>query len=566
MRAWTSNKYTISSQWQFYLQFFKGCRKQLLLSTAGAVVSAGLLLLVPVLLSYAFNEVIPQQRYGVLALISILTLSIQGAYFGVGLWVQRKVFTISKAVTKTLRREAVSKLYSLSDHAYSHLDRAGLHAKLNIDIGRVDRMTEGLIGSILPSLIVGILLLCGMLYVSWQLFLVAMAVFLSLIPTIRWAGERLRKLAQQHQSIVRKYSARLEFSISHILLTRIKSAEDIELAIHDAMIEDVAQSGRALAIWNNVFSELQNFFAFATAVVLLGVGIGAASAGWITLGEVLAFYVLAMLFRGQYTHISRALTSVLAGTQALATVQEVFLIKDDAPYKGTKSIDFQGNIRFSNVSFGYADELLLDEISLELKPGKIMGIVGSNGSGKTTIARLILGFYRPDSGQVLADHQPLEILDLRKYRRRVGVVMQDPMVFGGSVSENIGYGDAELREGKIREAARIAMVDTFVDDLPMGYDTPIGDDGMMLSGGQQQKISIARGVYDQPRLLILDEPTNHLDSRSVDAILHNLSKLPQKPSVLIISHDVRALSEVDELYRLENGKLRAVDTQMQRIA
>lgn len=139
-------------------------------------------------------------------------------------------------------------------------------------------------------------------------------------------------------------------------------------------------------------------------------------------------------------------------------------------------------------------------------------------------------------------------------------------MFGGSVAENIGYGDAELREGKIREAARIAMVDAFVDHLPMGYDTPIGDDGMMLSGGQQQKISIARGVYDQPRLLILDEPTNHLDSRSVDAILHNLSKLPQKPSVLIISHDLRALSEVDGLFRLENGKLRAVDTQMQRIA
>ncbi|MFC1680526.1 ABC transporter ATP-binding protein [Pseudomonadota bacterium] len=563
---WINSQQSISSQWQFYLRFFKGCGRSLLASTAGAVAAAGILLLVPMLVSHVFNEIIPQQRYGTLILIAILMLGIQGAYLGTSLWVQRKVLTISKVVTKALRREAVSKLYSLSDRAYTHLNRAGLHAKLIIDTGRVDRMTEELIGSLLPSLIVGAMLFCGMLYVSWQLFLVAVAVFLSLIPTIRWAGNRLSKLAQKNQRIVRNYSARLEFSISHIMLTRLKSAEDLELGIHDAMIEEVAQSERALAIWKNIFSELQNFFAFATAVVLLGVGVGATSAGWLTLGEMLAFYVLAMLFRGQYARFSQALTPVVEGIQALSTVQDVICFQDDLPYKGTKQIEFQGNIRFCNVGFGYTDDILIKDLSFELQPGHIVGIVGPNGTGKSTIIKLILGFYRPAFGQVLVDQQPLDTLDLHSYRRRIGVVMQDPMMFRGSVAENIGYGDPELRQDRIRAVARIATADKFVEDLSMGYDTPIGDAGVLLSGGQQQKISIARAIYNQPRLLILDEPTNHLDSRSVDTVLHNLSALPQKPSVLIISHDVRALSRADVLYRLETGRLFLESPQPLRIA
>ena len=310
------------------------------------------------LVRYVFNDVIPQERYGMLVFIALLTLVIQGAYFGVGQWVRQMVFTISKDVSNKLRKEAVTKLFSLSEQAYSHLNRAGLHAKFIIDIERVDRMSEALIGRLLPSLIVGLLLIFGMVFVSWQLFVVALVVFASLVPVTRWTGSYFRQLAKKYQSIVRAYSARLEFSISQLTLIKLKSAEDQELAIHEAMIQDVTQGGRKLAIWKGLFAELHNFFAFATAVVLLGVGVGAASAGMLTLGEVLAFYVLAMLFRGQYTIFSSGLTPVYEGVQALSTIKEVLTFKENLPYLGTNRIKFQGAIRLEDVKFGYGEGLI----------------------------------------------------------------------------------------------------------------------------------------------------------------------------------------------------------------
>ena len=543
------------NKWHFYSRFLKGFERPLLVSTVGAVCAASLLLVIPLLVRYVFNEVIPQEKFGVLALIAFLALIIHGAYLAISLWVRQNVFTISKEVTKTMRREAVKELYTWSDSVYSHMNRADLHARFIIDFDRVDKMTEALIGGLLPTLLIGVLLISGMLFVSWQLLLVALVVFSSLIPITRWTGNRFRILAQQHQSIVRSYSSRLEFSISHFLLTKLKSAENQELEIHDKMIEQVANSGRTLAIWRGLFSELQNFFAFATAVVLLGMGVAAAYAGWLTMGDVLAFYVLAMLFRGQYALFSQALTPALEGAQALTTIQEVLTIQDEPTYQGKKRIEYQGGIKLQDVDFSYGQNNLLKGVNFELKPGDIAGIMGSNGSGKTTIAKLALGLYRPISGKVLADGECLSNLDLNLLRRQIGVVMQETMLFGGSIAENISYGDPLPNERKIRMASQIATLNDFVENLPEGYATNIGDQGIMLSGGQQQKISIARAIYDQPRLLILDEPTNHLDSESIDKILRNLTKLAQKPSVMIISHDVRALKQVDFLYQLENGSL-----------
>ena len=353
---------------------------------------------------------------------------------------------------------------------------------------------------------------------------------------------------------MRSYSSRLEFSISHFLLTRLKSAEEQELATHDSMIDAVARSGRTLATWRSLFSELQNFFAFTTAVVLLGVGIGATSLGLLTIGDVLAFYVMAMLFRGQYTLFSYALAPVLEGAQSLSTVHEVFVLEDDPPYQGTKRIDYKGGLRFQDVVFGYDEGTLLDGVTFELRPGETAGIVGPNGSGKTTIVKLMLGFYRANSGQIFADTESLSALDIQTFRRHIGVVMQDPMLFGGTVAENICYGERSPSEDDMVAAAKTATVDSFIAELVDGYYTYIGDEGVMLSGGQRQKISIARAIYHRPRLLILDEPTNHLDSNSIDAILSNLARLPQNPSVLIISHDVRVLKSIDAVYRLE-GKL-----------
>ncbi len=168
---------------------------------------------------------------------------------------------------------------------------------------------------------------------------------------------------------------------------------------------------------------------------------------------------------------------------------------------------------------------MLQAINLTLSPGQTVVVVGPNGSGKTTLLNLLLGFYRPQQGQLYADEQPFSQLDLIHLRRSIAVVSQDPVIFPGTIRENLTYGCPEVSFQRIIEAAHLATAHEFIEQLPQGYDTFVGDNGVLLSGGQRQRLAIARALLRQPKLLILDEPTNHLDATAVEQLMHHLKKL-----------------------------------------
>ena len=196
---------------------------------------------------------------------------------------------------------------------------------------------------------------------------------------------------------------------------------------------------------------------------------------------------------------------------------------------------------------------MVRDVHLDLRPGSTVAIVGPNGAGKSTLLYLILGFYRPQRGELRAEGVPYERIDLGDLRRGIGVVMQHPTFFAGTVRENITYGCPEATPDEIGRAARIALADDFIRTLPAGYDTPIGEGGVLLSGGQVQRIAIARALLRRPSLLILDEPTNHLETPAIGRLLQNLATLEPRPGVLIISHDREVLGYADRLYRIEDG-------------
>jgi ABC-type bacteriocin/lantibiotic exporter with double-glycine peptidase domain len=195
------------------------------------------------------------------------------------------------------------------------------------------------------------------------------------------------------------------------------------------------------------------------------------------------------------------------------------------------------------------------DVNLELRPGSSVAIVGPNGAGKSTVLYLILGFYRPLRGALRADGAAYDRLDLVELRRGIGVVMQHPTFFAGTVRENITYGYPEATDEEIAVAARLALADEFIQALPQGYDTPIGEGGLLLSGGEVQRIAIARALLRKPKLLILDEPTNHLESAAIHRLLDHLAALEPRPGVLIISHDREVLRYADVVHRLEDGTL-----------
>lgn len=199
--------------------------------------------------------------------------------------------------------------------------------------------------------------------------------------------------------------------------------------------------------------------------------------------------------------------------------------------------------------------MLLQQLDLHIQPGKTVAIVGPNGAGKSTLTYLLLGFYQPQAGAIFVDGIPLTTVDIGAFRRQVGVVPQSPLIFHGTMRENITYGMPHASQAAIHWATGLAQLDGFIDTLPAGYETVIGDHGMLLSGGQRQRIALARALLPRPTFLILDEPTNHLDHNAIQQIMHNLRQPTYSPTCLLITHDMTMAAFWDEVYHLKDGRL-----------
>jgi ABC-type multidrug transport system fused ATPase/permease subunit len=281
------------------------------------------------------------------------------------------------------------------------------------------------------------------------------------------------------------------------------------------------------------------------------VGGTAVAKGDMTLGSLVSFYALAALLRGPLSTIATVIPDVIAGGESLARLQAILDTDEPQPYHGSRSPRELLPMVVRDVHFSYRDgQPVLRGISLEINPGERVAIVGPNGTGKSTIAALVLGLYRPARGELLACGVPFDELDIKELRRRIAIVPEDPILFPGTIADNIAYGAPGADRVQIAEAARKATADAFIRELPSGYDTPVGDEGELLSSGQRQRIAIARALIREPTLLILDEPTTSLDRESVAELVAELSEVDDDAAILLISHDAAVVAGADSVHRL----------------
>jgi len=221
----------------------------------------------------------------------------------------------------------------------------------------------------------------------------------------------------------------------------------------------------------------------------------------------------------------------------------------------------EGRIQFDRVTFGYRpNRYVLEDFSLTIEPGETVAVVGSSGVGKSTIVNLLLRFYEPIAGGISIDGYPLDRLSLSCLRNKIGLVMQEPVLFSGSIRENIMYGDVEASEENVVRAAQSANAHDFIMGLPKGYDTQIGERGVTLSVGQRQRIAIARALLKNPSILILDEATSNIDSESESLIQDALRKLAQRRTMIIIGHRLASIMDADRIVVLEDGGIAEVGT------
>jgi subfamily B ATP-binding cassette protein MsbA len=316
---------------------------------------------------------------------------------------------------------------------------------------------------------------------------------------------------------------------------------------------------------DNVISSLtaQSLMSLASTAVLGVVGalimyLGAhqvvagrlTTGGYVTYVMFLAFMVAPII---QLVSIGTQLTEAMAGldrTNEIMSERE----EDSEPQRAIELGTLRGKVEFQNVEFEYeAGKPVLHGISFESKPGTVTALVGSSGSGKSTIISLVCGFHTATRGGILVDGADLATVRLSSYRQQLGVVLQETFLFDGTIKENVVFSRPGATEEQWREACRIARVDEFAEKFPDGYDTIVGERGVKLSGGQRQRISIARAILADPRILILDEATSSLDSESEAMIQGGLSFLMKGRTTFVIAHRLSTIRRADQILVVEGG-------------
>ncbi|AKG20242.1 peptidase domain-containing ABC transporter [Calothrix sp. 336/3] len=411
-----------------------------------------------------------------------------------------------------------------------------------------------------------------MFWYSWQMALLALAIVPPFLILALVSTPLFRRINREVFGALSKENSYLIQSLTGIRSIRSMAIEQTVRWRWEELLNNLTKKMFGGQIVGNQMQIFSSTIESLATTGLLWFGAWLVIQNQLTIGQLVAFNMLL----GNIIHPFQRLTvlwnqiqEVVISTERINDVLEAEPEEDlqNQPRQSLGSI--RGNIRFENLTFRYhpdSDINVLENLSFEIQPEQTVALVGRSGSGKTTLAKLILGLYKPTEGKILIDGHDVTNLALRSLRSQIGVVDQDTFLFGGTIRENISIAFPEASLAEIMEAARLAGADEFIRQLPMGYETQIGEGGGMLSGGQRQRLAIARALLGNPRLLVFDEATSHLDAESERIIQNNLNTILQGRTSLIIAHRLSTIRNADLILVLDRGLLIESGTHEELIA
>ncbi|MCS6770979.1 MAG: ABC transporter ATP-binding protein/permease [Kiritimatiellae bacterium] len=457
-----------------------------------------------------------------------------------------------------LRGEIFNKLHFLS-FGYLDRERSGrLLAKYTLDTQKVETALHQILNQFLPNICYSLSITLILVALHWQLSVVVLLMIPILVLIRSLFHARLKETNESNRIAQERLTGHASEVITALKLVRSLGEErqvTERLEEHSAAFSRVRVELSAL---NSIFGTFTYASSQFLSLLVIAGGAWFVIDGSMTLGTLMAFMAGLPIITSPVQLFSVIGEQYFVGAASYRSIKELLDSSYVEEWRGTRKLgSLRGEIEFDRVTFAYpgAHRPVIRDLSLHIRPGEHIALVGHSGSGKSTLTYLLLGLYRPDSGEIRIDGVPQSELDMRWLRKQCAVVLQENLLLSGTVAENIRFAKPDATDEEVREAARLANASEFIEKMPDGYNTIVGERGVMVSGGQRQRLSIARAILRNPRILILDEATSALDYESERLVQEALERLGRGRTVITIAHRLSTIRNADRIVVLDKGRI-----------
>ncbi len=489
-------------------------------------------------------------------MLFLLGIFIANAFFS---FFRIYIFSIvTENTLRDVRNKAFDKLIH-SPISFFDKNKVGeLTSRIATDTNLLQEMLMTTLAEFIRQWLTIILSVIVIAYTSPRLSIIMLSIVPIVLVLVIIFGKRIKKISKNAQDSAAESNNILGEALMGIKNVKAFANEAFELMRYKKSTEQIKNLSIRGAVWRGLFAAFIILGLFGSISVVIWQGMIMVHSGELQMDEFIRFIFFTVFLGASFGGVGTMMGTIQKSIGATERLMDIVNQETEKNIKNTEYSNLKGEVTFENVSFHYetrANVEVLKNLNLEVKPGQSIAIVGASGAGKSTIASLLLRFYEPTGGTILFDGINAKQFNLQTLRSNMAIVPQEVILFGGSIKDNIAYGNVEASDSEILEAARNANAFNFINAFPEGFDTLVGDRGIQLSGGQKQRIAIARAVLKNPKILILDEATSALDSESEKLVQEALDRLMQGRTTFVIAHRLSTIKKADKIIVIEEGKL-----------